>query len=136
MKPSRWNALDIALLLLTLSLLGALLVHALIPSPLRQALTQEAERVPLFIQVSCSDPFLSKHMKLGDTQMLEKGTPGIELLSFEQSDNNLIVQFRVYARKWREWWQYGDFEILPGERFEFFTRRYKLIGTITHVDPK
>ena len=136
MKQGRWNALDIAFLLLTLSILGALLLHVTHPAPLRRTLTQDAERIPLTISVSCTEDFLDEHMKEGDVQMLEKGTPGIELISFQKEKGTLLVRFRVYARKWKEWWQYGSMEILPGEKFEFFTKTYKLIGTITHVDPK
>jgi len=135
MKQGRWNALDIAFLLLTLSILGALILHVTHPSPLRRTLTQDAERIPLTISVSCPEGFLEKHIKEGDLQMLEKGTPGIELLSFQKEEGALLVRFRVYARKWKEWRQYGNFEILPGEKFEFYTKTYKLIGTITHVDP-
>ncbi len=136
MKPGRWNALDLAILLLALSILGALVIHVTHTSPLRRTVLHEAERSPLIVDVSCQDTFLVKHMKEGDTQMLEKETPGIELVSFAENKDGLQVRFRVQARKWRGWWQYGDLEILMGERFEFFTLTYKLIGTITDVHPE
>ena len=136
MKKGRWNALDLAVLLLFLAILGALIIHVTHPSPLRRTLVDEAERSPLLVDISCKDTFLVTHMKEGDVQMLEKGTPGMELVSFSVNEESLVARFRVQARKWRDWWQYGDLEILVGERFEFFSRKYKLIGTITDVHPE
>lgn len=136
MKPDRGNALDLAILLLALSIVGALIVHVTHPSPLRRILVDEAERHPLLVTVSSPDTFLASRLHPGDAQRREKGSPGIELLSFSVEKDRLEARFRVQARKWRGWWQYGDLEIMVGERFEFFTKSCKFIGTVTDVHPE
>lgn len=131
----RVNLTDLALLLLSLSVFAALVVHVVVPSPLRRAVVDEAERRPVEVDVQSDSLFLADLMTPGDAQRMAQGAAGIELLEFRAESGKLHARFRVQARKWRGFLQYGEITLLPGERFEFFAERYKLIGTITHVRP-
>ena len=131
----RLNLVDAALLVLFLGIIGALAVHVFVKNPLRRAVVDEAERVPVEIEVVSRETFLTTHMTVGDAQRMPDGRPGVELLAFEIERDQLVARLRVHARRWREALQYGNFSIVPGERFEFAGPKYKLIGAIRHVRP-
>ncbi|MBI2898605.1 MAG: hypothetical protein HYY17_00300 [Planctomycetes bacterium] len=129
------NLVDLALLLLSLAVAAALVIHVAVPSPLRRAVVDEAERRPVEVEVRSDSTFLAGVMTPGDAQTMAHGTPGIELLEYRLEGGKIVARFRVQARKWRGRLQYGESTLVPGETFEFLADRYKLVGTITHVAP-
>lgn len=130
---SRINLVDFGLLLLALSVFAALVVHVVVPSPLRRAVVDEAERFPVEIVVQSDATFLADRMTPGDAQVLAHGEKGIELLAVEVKDGKIRARFRVRARKWRGFVQYGDSTLVPGAPFDFYADRYQYSGIIVDV---
>ncbi len=132
-SPNRVNLVDLALLLLALSVAAALVIHVVVPSPLRRAVLDEADRRPVEIVAQSDAVFLARLMTPGDTQ--GPGQIRIELLDFRIEEGRLQARFRVPARTWRGHLQYGETTLAVGERFEFHSGGYKFVGTIVHVAP-
>lgn len=122
------NLADLALLLLGLSVLAALVVHVVVPSPLRRAVVDEAERVP--VEIVVRSEYLPKDMTPGHAQRLQHGETGVELLAIDVKDGRVFARFRVNARKWRGFLQYGETTLTEGATFDFYGPGYQYSGVI------
>ena len=126
------NLLDLAAGLILLALFAAFLVQLFVPNALRQNVLDEASRPTIKVVAEANALFLRDRMHPGDRQLGEHDRVEAELISFELSEK-LTAVWKLRAREWRGWLQFGESVLKPGEQLHVATPGYHFIGTIVEV---
>ena len=126
------NLLDLAAGLIFLALFAAFLVQLFVPNALRQSVLDEATRPTVKVVAESDALSLRDRMHPGDRQLGEHDRVEAELLSFEIL-GKLQAKWKLRAREWRGWLQFGESVLKPGEQLHVTTPGYNFIGTIVEV---